>query len=98
MVTENKTYNGWTNYETWCVSLWLDNDNVEGADDLYVLANDKTESLYNKSQMLKSEVSELRHEFEGNLGFYGMFSDLLTGALDKVNWREIIEFHIEEDE
>ncbi len=19
-------YNGWTNYETWCVALWLDND------------------------------------------------------------------------
>ena len=19
-------YNGWTNYETWCVNLWLDND------------------------------------------------------------------------
>lgn len=23
---ETKGYNGWTNYETWCVSLWLDND------------------------------------------------------------------------
>ena len=22
----DKTYNGWTNYETWCVKLWLDND------------------------------------------------------------------------
>ena len=20
-----KTYNGWTNYETWAVALWLDN-------------------------------------------------------------------------
>lgn len=25
-VTENKTYNGWTNYETWNVKLWMDND------------------------------------------------------------------------
>ena len=47
---------------------------------------------------MKPGVSVYGHEFEGNLGFYGMFSDLLTGALDKVNWREIIEFHIEEDE
>ena len=23
---EKKTYNGWTNYETWNVKLWLDND------------------------------------------------------------------------
>jgi len=25
----NETYNGWTNYQTWAVKLWMDND--EGA-------------------------------------------------------------------
>jgi hypothetical protein len=25
MTTENK-YNGWSNYETWNVALWMDND------------------------------------------------------------------------
>jgi len=24
--TKAKTYNGWTNYETWNVALWMDND------------------------------------------------------------------------
>lgn len=24
--TNAKTYNGWSNYETWCVALWMDND------------------------------------------------------------------------
>jgi hypothetical protein len=24
--TEDKTYNGWTNYETWNVKLWIDNE------------------------------------------------------------------------
>jgi len=26
MTTETKTYNGWTNYETWSVTLIIDND------------------------------------------------------------------------
>ncbi|NER31140.1 MAG: hypothetical protein F6J89_26845 [Symploca sp. SIO1C4] len=26
MVTKDQTYNGWTNYETWAVALWIDND------------------------------------------------------------------------
>lgn len=26
MSNETKGYNGWTNYETWCVHLWLSND------------------------------------------------------------------------
>jgi hypothetical protein len=26
------TYNGWTNYPTWCVNLWLDNDEYSQAE------------------------------------------------------------------
>ena len=26
MITEDKTYDGWTNYKTWNVALWLQND------------------------------------------------------------------------
>jgi hypothetical protein len=25
-MSENKRYNGWANYETWAVKLWMDND------------------------------------------------------------------------
>ena len=43
MIQSNK-YNGWTNYETWNVALWLDNDGISlseiaaDSDDIYIQA------------------------------------------------------------
>jgi hypothetical protein len=25
---KDQAYNGWTNYETWCVNLWISNDRM----------------------------------------------------------------------
>jgi hypothetical protein len=77
------TYQGWTNYPTWVVNLWLTND--EGGDAMleeYVRANDP--------EGLKSVVEECAPEIEG------MYSDLFTWALGMVDWYEIIETHRED--
>ncbi len=106
MTTETKTYNGWTNYETWCVNLWLTNES-DSAQELDRIVHDHIinrmignvdVALSMKSDMLKSWVRGEDEEsypsdfLQGN----GMFVDLLNGALDLVNWREIIENHLDD--
>ena len=80
-MSDNK-YNGWTNYETWNVKLWMDND--EGEYDYWnERAEDNRESAYNLSQELKEYYQEGMPEVTGT------YADLLQAALDSVNWYEI---------
>lgn len=97
-MTTNK-YNGWTNYETWVVSLWMDND--EGAQSYWrdeaisALADasrTESETLTAKeeaAQTLEDRIKE-RHE-EAQPEVSGVFADLINAALSEVNWREIAE-------
>ena len=98
-MSDNK-YNGWSNYETWVVNLWLDNDEYsqtmlrQFAKDSIRCAElhgrDRDNAVYECSKMIQNEVEENTPEVEG------MFSDLLSAALSEVNWFEIAE-HIVDD-
>jgi len=90
MVTQNK-YNGWTNYETWLVALWIDND--EGS---YNTARDMAREMrnnehrnYDLSHALKDWVEELNPLADNA----DLFSDLLNAALSEVDWYEIAEHY-----
>lgn len=106
MIDDEKGYNGWTNYETWCVNLWLSNDEgsygywqdmaaeiarESGATD-YLPVQEVAKSAL--ADRLKDEVSELPEA----LGTASMFVDLLNTALGRVNWGEIAENLLEDAE
>ncbi len=94
---ERKEYNGWTNYETWLIKLWMDND--EGS---YNYWKERTEGLtgkgrtYDLAESLKAFHEEMVEEALGNLE-NGFIVDLLNGAMGEVNWFEIAEHLVEEN-
>ena len=83
-------YNGWKNYETWCVNLWLTNE-PETEEFLRMLAQMHA-SEYHRADSLKNYVEEMASIDEAT-----MFVDLLRSALCNVNWREIIKNHQDDD-
>lgn len=86
------TYNGWTNYETWCVNLWLTNDEVTEPM-LRMLSQMHDVSVGYRADRIEEWVKDDRPVQDASL-----YSDMLGAALDAVNWREIVENHEHDDE
>lgn len=94
------SYNGWSNYETWAVKLWLDNEYgsysyVTGrAKDLYALVIDD-DDMPNAIGTLADELKD-QHEEANPLedAEASVFTDLLRAALSEVDWREIAEAYL----
>lgn len=97
----DQTYNGWHNYETWLVNLWMDDDQGlqeffrETAMELYERAQagegitQAERAAFNFADWLKDWHEENRPELPG------VYGDLLGGALGAVNWDEIARHHID---
>ena len=52
-VTEESTYNGWTNRETWLVALWLGNTDAMTDEYTRYIANDKAYNLNERADILR---------------------------------------------
>ena len=100
-MTEEKGYNGWANYETWCVKLWMDNN--QGAQSYWAEAASDA-GKHNASQLadrLRGEHEESIDEaidsgshadqWKGRFDLPGFARDLLNAALGEVDWYEIAE-------
>lgn len=87
-------HNGWTNYETWAVNLWLDNDE-HTQQMVYRLANGRLDRA-SAREALKDFVENEREEWRESGA--SMFDDLLNGALSSVDYWEIIAAAAEDDE
>ena len=90
-----ETYNGWTNYETWAVKLWMDNDQVD-----YEYWREHTNAyMADDSLRVYDLAAELKQTHEDLLpDLNGFASDLLNASFSMVNWYEIAESLIQDYE
>lgn len=97
---EKPTYNGWSNYETWAVNLWLSNE--EGS---YRHWTDRTRELLADSageDADRSALARLARELEESvrgeceIGMASLPADLMNAALGEVDWWEIARSWIED--
>jgi hypothetical protein len=99
MQTQERTYNGWTNYETWAVKLWIDNEQgsysyweeaaqeiLDDTDTDDTREERKREAVGELAGRLKDEHNEAMPELGASI-----WSDLLGAALSEVDWYEIAE-------
>ena len=100
-----KEYNGWYNYETWLMNLWMDNDEgsqgywseiaQECYDDAEACATFTREenAVFAFADRLKEE-KEQENPVEGA----NFWADMMNAALSEVNYHDIAEHYIDEVE
>jgi hypothetical protein len=102
-MSKEEGYNGWTNYPTWCVNLWFQNE-----ESLYHLAQEMAEQAYKDAEadgaLTRDEIAsieladEIKHWVEEQAGESlndaSMLTDLMGWAIGSANYYEIAEHWI----
>ena len=101
-------YNGWKNYETWCVKLWADNGELCDPDEIseqgrYCAENFGEDAEEKMAGWLESIVDNHLRQWGSyapttgdTLHASGLGADLLQTALERVDWHEIAQAYCEE--
>lgn len=77
-------YNGWKNYETWLVNVWLNNEEPS----YYMLEELKAEPIDAEEKVARlEEAVRSMYWFEP----YGIVADIVNVALVSVDWLAIVE-------
>jgi hypothetical protein len=83
-------YNGWKNYQTWNVNLWLQESGV--TDDFF--EESRRMDIYQLADHIRQTFDEIWPIPDES----GPLADLLGSALDAVDWCEIAEHYVDDSD
>ena|SRR3990172_6722400 len=97
----SKSYNGWTNYETWATALWIDNEEStyherQALAQSFKQDEDDPDSVADVAGYAVRLCDWVQNELMPDLGA-SLAADLLGAALSEINWHEIAESWLEEE-
>ena len=89
-------YNGYTNYETWAVKLWIDNEQ-----ETQELWSSRARELLEGGEeypnaILRGELKEFIEDDNPLAEDASMYSNLLEAAIDSVNWYELAQSYLDD--
>lgn len=89
----NKTYNGWKNYQTWVTALWIDNDygSYQYRCELVEQVREEHKEEEDRENCLASSLKDWIEAQNPIAEDASVFVDLLNSALFEVDWHEIAE-------
>jgi hypothetical protein len=100
----DKPYNGWSNYETWAVKLWIDNEKGsynewrEHTRAVWESSEDKSPNQFldkrSNAVATLADLLEATYDSSSDHPVFAaangtVYADLLNAALADVNWHEI---------
>lgn len=104
------SYQGWTNYPTWCIHLWITNDESSynsWLDEARTALEENAPDCDEDDGCVKASVANATHDLAerlkdsyewqlDDLKLEGFWSDLVRSALSDVDWHEVAAALLEE--
>ena len=96
-----QTYNGYANYETWLISVQIDNDQhsieffVDAAKHHYDISEDQ-KYFTKKEEAIISFAEYMKEWYEENINIGGLWRDMILAALGTVDWHELAGKYMEQ--
>ena len=91
-----KNYNGWTNYETWLVALWLGNEPGTYEDTREMTKSHVREHGKECEYLLSKSIKDYVEELLPDLGA-SLAADLMGAAMSEVDWQDIAENYLSDE-